>query len=61
MKKIKLERTENDRKISAEKDSGFIYEYQKAVLLALVDLDFINETQYEYAEGILRKQRNKIL
>ena len=36
MEPITLERIENDRKITRETDGEFLYEYQKAVLLALV-------------------------
>lgn len=37
MEPITLERIENDRRITRETDGEFLYEYQKAVLLALVE------------------------
>ena len=57
MEPITLERIENDRKITRETDGGFLYEYQKAVLLALVESGRLTEQQYRYAEEKLRMQR----
>ena len=57
MEPITLERIENDRRITRESDGEFLYEYQKAVLLALVERGRLTETQYRYAEERLRQQR----
>ena len=57
MDSIKPEGIENDRKITRDSDSEFLYEYQKAVLLALVERGRLTETQYRYAEERLRQQR----
>ena len=56
MESIKLERIENDHKITRETDGKFLYEYQKAVLLALVELNRLTEMQYRYADEKLRQQ-----
>ena len=57
MEPITLERIENDRRIIHETDGEFLYEYQKAVLLALVESGRLTEQQYRYAEEKLRMQR----
>ena len=57
MEPITLERIENDRRITRETDGEFLYEYQKAVLLALVESGRLTEQQYRYAEEKLRIQR----
>ena len=57
MEAIKLECIENDRRITREDDGEFLYEYQKAVLLALVETGQLTQTQYRYAEEKLRQQR----
>jgi len=57
MEPITLERIENNRKITRETDGEFLYEYQKAVLLALVESGRLTEQQYRYAEEKLRMQR----
>ena len=57
MEMITLERIENDRRITRETDGEFLYEYQKAVLLALVESGLLTEQQYRYAEEKLRMQR----
>ncbi len=46
----------NDREITKETDSQFLFEYQRAVLLTLKDKGVLNETQYRYAEEKLKKQ-----
>ena len=56
MEPITLERIENDRRITRESDGEFLYEYQKAVLLALVESGRLTEQQYRYAETQLRRQ-----
>ena len=57
MEPITLERIDNDRKITRETDGEFLYEYQKAVLLALVESGRLTEQQFRYAEEKLRLQR----
>ena len=57
MEPIRLTRIENDRRITREIDGEFLYEYQKAVLLALVESGRLTEQQYRYAEEKLRMQR----
>lgn len=57
MEPIRLTRIENDRRITRETDGEFLYEYQKAVLLALVESGRLTEQQYRYAEEKLRMQR----
>ena len=57
MENIELVQIENDRRITRETDGEFLYEYQKAVLLALVESGRLTETQYRYAEEKLRMQR----
>jgi len=53
---VRLEVIENDREITKETDSQFLFEYQRAILLALKDKGVLNETQYRYAEEKLKKQ-----
>ena len=57
MEPITLERIENDRRITRESGGEFLYEYQKAVLLALVESGRLTEQQYRYAEEKLRMQQ----
>ena len=57
MEPIRLTRIENDRRITRETYGEFLYEYQKAVLLALVESGRLTEQQYRYAEEKLRMQR----
>ena len=47
---------ENDREITKEADSQFLFEYQRAVLLTLKDKGVLNEMQYRYVEEKLKKQ-----
>ena len=47
---------ENDREITKETDSQFLFEYQRAILLELRDRGVLNEIQYRYAEEKLKKQ-----
>ena len=56
MSEVKLQSIENDRKITQESDSKFLYEFQKAILLALVESGRLTEQQYRYAETQLRRQ-----
>lgn len=54
-----LQYIENDREISLRTDSEFLYEYQKAVLSALVESGTLSEAQFRFADKKLRKQRNE--
>ena len=51
-----LKAIENDHRITRKTDSEFLYEFQKAVLLALLEDGTLTEMQYRYAEEKLRKQ-----
>lgn len=53
---VQLSRIENEHKITPETDREFLYEYQKAVLLALVESGRLTEQQYRYAEEKLQQQ-----
>ena len=48
---------ENNREIILDSDSEFLFEYQKAMLLALKELGTLDEMQYRYAEAALKEQR----
>lgn len=52
-----LRAVENNRGITKEQDQEFLYEFQRAVLLALKEAGRLNDTQYRYAEEKLRAQR----
>ena len=52
-----LQTIENDRKIVWDSDGEFLFEYQKAMLLALKELGTLDEMQYRYAEATLKEQR----
>ena len=54
--RARLVRIEHDRRITRETDSQFLFEYQRAVLLALKDSGALDEAQYRYAEGKLENQ-----
>lgn len=51
----RLVEIENDREITKETDSRFLFEYQRAVLLTLRDKGALNEAQYRCAEEKLKK------
>lgn len=51
-----LQTIENDRKIVWDSDGEFLFEYQKAMLLALKELGTLDEMQYRYAEQVLKEQ-----
>ena len=51
-----LKAIENDRRITRKTDAEFLYAFQKAVLLALLEDGTLTEMQYRYAEEKLRKQ-----
>lgn len=52
-----LRSVENDRRITKDQDAEFLYEYQRAILLALKEAGQLNEAQYRYAEDRLKAQR----
>lgn len=56
MSEVKLQSIENDRKITRDSDSEFLYEFQKSILLALVESGRLTEHQYRYTETQLRRQ-----
>ena len=52
-----LRSVENDRRITKEQDYEFLYEYQRAILLALKEAGLLTEMQYRYDEGKLKEQK----
>ena len=56
MEKITLQSIENDHSITRKTDPEFLYAFQKAVLLALLEDGTLTEMQYRYAEEKLRRQ-----
>ena len=57
MEKITLQSIENDDySITRKTDPEFLYAFQKAVLLALLENGTLTEMQYRYAEEKLRRQ-----
>ncbi len=56
MDKITLQSIENDHRITRKTDPAFLYAFQKAVLLALLEDGTLSEMQYRYAEEKLRRQ-----
>ena len=56
MDEITLKAIENDYRITRKTDSEFLYAFQKAVLLALLEDGTLTEMQYRYAAEKLRKQ-----
>lgn len=52
----RLVKIENDREITKENDSKFLFEYQRAILLELKDRGILNGIQYRYAEERLNGQ-----
>lgn len=57
MSEANLKAIESDHKITRKIDREFLYEFQKAILLALVESGRLTEIQYRYAEEKLRVQR----
>ena len=55
--KAVLQTIENNREIIWDSDSEFLFEYQKAMLLALKELGTLDEMQHRYAEATLKDQR----
>lgn len=60
VEQARLVGVENDREITKETDSQFLFEYQRAILLAMKDAGILNEMQYRYAEETLKKQLKQI-
>lgn len=56
VEQARLVKIENDREITKETDSQFLFEYQRAILLELKDRGVLNEIQCQYAEEKLKKQ-----
>lgn len=56
MDEIILETIENNHKITEKSDPKFLHEFQKAVLLVLLEDGTLTEPQYRSAEEDLRKQ-----
>ena len=56
MAEVTLTALENHHTITRKTDSEFLYAFQKAVLLALLEDGTLTEMQYRYAEEKLRKQ-----
>lgn len=57
MSEANLKAIESDHKITRKTDREFLYEFQKAILLALVESGRLTEMQYRYAEEKLRQQQ----
>lgn len=55
-----LRTVEHSRGITKEQDQEFLYEFQRAVLLALKEAGRLNETQCRYAEETLKAQRSQV-
>jgi len=53
----KLQKIDNDRQITQEKDDQFLYRLQTSLLLALKEQGRLNEMQYRHAEERLNMQR----
>ena len=56
MDEITLKAIENDHGITRKTDPEFLYTFQKAVLLALLEDGTLTEMQYRFAEKKLRRQ-----
>ena len=56
MDEITLKAIENEHSITRKTDPEFLYEFQKAVLLALLEDGALTEMQYRYAAEKLWKQ-----
>ena len=55
-KRARLAGVEHGRKITKETDGQFLFEYQRAVLLALKDSGVLDEAQYRYGAEKLKNQ-----
>ena len=56
-----LQTIKDNREILWNTDSEFLFEYQKAMLLALKELGTLDEMQYQYAENKLKDQRRRFI
>lgn len=56
-----LQTITDNREILWDTDSEFLFEYQKAILLALKELGTLDEMQYQYAESKLKDQRRRFV
>ena len=56
MDNITLQTIEKDHGITQKTDPEFLYAFQKAVLLALLEDGTLTEMQYRFAEEKLRRQ-----
>lgn len=56
MDRITLQTIEHDHRITRKSDPEFLYAFQKAVLLALLEEGTLTEMQYRSAEEKLRRQ-----
>ena len=56
MDEITLQTVENAHEITRKGNSEFLYTFQKAVLLALLEDGTLTEMQYRFAEEKLRRQ-----
>lgn len=54
--RARLAGVEHGRRITKETDGQFLFEYQRAILLALKDSRVLDEAQYPYAEEKLKNQ-----
>lgn len=53
----KLQRIENNRRITKKTDYEFLYQLQNALLLALKEQGRLSQMQYRHAEERLQAQR----
>ena len=56
-KKARLQGIENNRRITKETDSEFLYTLQSGLLLALKERGRLDEMQFRHAERALREQQ----
>ena len=56
MEQAQLVEMKNDREITKESDSRFIFEYQRAILMTLKDKGILSKLQCQYAEEKLIEQ-----
>ena len=55
----KLKWVDNHRPVTRERDEGFIFELEKALLLALREQGRLNALQYRRGEELLKDQRRE--
>ena len=55
----KLKGIHNNRPVTREKDEGFLFELEKALLLALREQGRLNALQYRRGEELLKDQRRE--